>query len=43
LIVRFDDVLRRNLTDRGIGTAIEKLQSSSDSVRDRFRGLNPRR
>jgi predicted nuclease of predicted toxin-antitoxin system len=40
LIVRFDNDPRHNLTDRGIATAIGKLESSSVPVRDRIHVLN---
>jgi predicted nuclease of predicted toxin-antitoxin system len=40
LIVRFDNDPRHNLTDRGIATAIGKLESSSIPVRDRIHVLN---
>jgi hypothetical protein len=40
LIVRFDNDPRHNLTDRGIATAISKLESSRVSIRDRIHVLN---
>jgi predicted nuclease of predicted toxin-antitoxin system len=40
LIDRFDNDPRHNLTDRGIATAIGKLESSSVPVRDRIHVLN---
>jgi predicted nuclease of predicted toxin-antitoxin system len=40
LIVRFDNDPRHNLTDRGIGTAITKLEASGVPVRDRIHVLN---
>ena len=40
LIVRFDNDPRHNLTDRGIGTAITKLEASGVGVRDRLHVLN---
>jgi predicted nuclease of predicted toxin-antitoxin system len=40
LIVRFDNDPRHNLTDRGIATAIGKLESPSIPVRDRIQVLN---
>jgi predicted nuclease of predicted toxin-antitoxin system len=40
LIVRFDNDPRHNLTDRGIATAISKLESSGVSIRDRIHTLN---
>jgi Domain of unknown function (DUF5615) len=40
LIVRFDNDQRHNLTDRGIATAISKLQSSGIPVTDRIHVLN---
>ena len=43
LIVRFDNEPRHNLTDRGIATAIGKLESSGIPVRDRIHVLNQRR
>ena len=43
LIVRFDTDPRHNLTDRGIATAIGKLESSSVPVRGRIHVLNRRR
>jgi predicted nuclease of predicted toxin-antitoxin system len=41
LIVRFDNDPRHNLTDRGIATAVGKLESSGIPVRDRIHVLNP--
>ena len=40
LIVRFDNDPRHNLTDRGIGTAITKLEASRLPLRDRIHVLN---
>ncbi len=40
LIVRFDNDPRHNLTDRGIATAISKLESSAVPTRDRIHVLN---
>jgi predicted nuclease of predicted toxin-antitoxin system len=40
LIVRFDNDPRHNLTDRGIATAIGKLESSGVPIRDRIHLLN---
>ena len=40
LIVRFDNDPRHNLTDRGISTAISKLESSGVSIADRIHVLN---
>jgi predicted nuclease of predicted toxin-antitoxin system len=40
LIVRFDNDPRHNLTDRGIATAIGKLESSGVPIRDRIHVLN---
>jgi predicted nuclease of predicted toxin-antitoxin system len=40
LIVRFDNDPRHNLTDRGIGTAIAKLEASGVGTRDRIHVLN---
>jgi len=40
LIVRFDNDPRQNLTDRGIGTAITKLEVSGVPIRDRIHVLN---
>ena len=40
LIVRFDNDPRHNLTDRGIATAISKLESSGVPIRDRIHVLN---
>jgi predicted nuclease of predicted toxin-antitoxin system len=40
LIVRFDNDPRHNLTNRGIGTAISKLESSGVPVQDRIHVLN---
>ncbi len=40
LIVRFDNDARHNLTDRGIGTAITKLEASGVPIRDRIHVLN---
>jgi predicted nuclease of predicted toxin-antitoxin system len=40
LIVRFDNDPRHNLTDRGIATAMCKLESSGVPIRDRIHVLN---
>jgi predicted nuclease of predicted toxin-antitoxin system len=40
LIVRFDNDPRHNLTDRGIPTAISKLESSAVPTRDQIHVLN---
>ena len=40
LIVRFDNDPRHNLTDRGIATAISKLESPGVPIRDRIHVLN---
>jgi predicted nuclease of predicted toxin-antitoxin system len=40
LVVRFDNDPRHNLTDRGIGTAITKLDASGVGIRDRIHVLN---
>ncbi len=40
LIVRFDNDPRHNLTDRGIGTAISKLEASGVGIRDQIHVLN---
>jgi hypothetical protein len=40
LIVRFDNDPRHNVTDRGIATAISKLESSGVPIRDRIHLLN---
>jgi predicted nuclease of predicted toxin-antitoxin system len=40
LIVRFDNNPRNNLTDRGIATALSKLESSGVPIRDRIHVLN---
>jgi predicted nuclease of predicted toxin-antitoxin system len=40
LVVRFDADPRHNLTDRGIGTAISKLESSGVPISDRIHVLN---
>jgi predicted nuclease of predicted toxin-antitoxin system len=40
LIVRFDNDPRHNLTDRGIATAISKLESSGVTTRDQIHVLN---
>ncbi len=40
LVVRFDNDPRHNLTDRGIASAIIKLESSGISLRDRIHILN---
>ena len=40
LIVRFDNDPRHNLTDRGIATAMSKLESSAVPTRDRIHVLN---
>jgi predicted nuclease of predicted toxin-antitoxin system len=39
-IVRFDNDPRHNLTDRGIGTAITKLEAADVGIRDRIHVLN---
>jgi predicted nuclease of predicted toxin-antitoxin system len=39
LIVRFDNDPRQNLTDRGIATAISKLESSGVAIRDQIHVL----
>src|SRR5262249_27257291 len=39
MIVRFDNDPRHNLTDRGIATAISKLESSSVPIRDQLHVL----
>jgi hypothetical protein len=39
LIVRFDNDPRQNLTDRGIGTAITKLDPSRIEIRDGIHAL----
>jgi predicted nuclease of predicted toxin-antitoxin system len=43
LIVRFDNDPRHTLTDRGIATAISKLESSAVPIRDQIHVLNQRR
>jgi predicted nuclease of predicted toxin-antitoxin system len=40
LIVRFDNDPRRNLTDRGISTALSKLETSGVPIADRIHVLN---
>jgi predicted nuclease of predicted toxin-antitoxin system len=40
LIVRFDDDPRNNLTERGIATAVSKLESSGVPIRDQIHVLN---
>jgi hypothetical protein len=40
LIVRFDNDPRHNLTDRGIATAISKLESSGVPISDQIHLLN---
>ncbi len=40
LIVRFDNDPRHNLTDRGISTALSKLETSGVPIRDRIHVLN---
>jgi predicted nuclease of predicted toxin-antitoxin system len=40
MIASFDNDPRHNLTDRGIGTAITKLESSGLPTRDRIHVLN---
>jgi predicted nuclease of predicted toxin-antitoxin system len=40
LVVRFDNDPRHNLTDRGIASAVAKLESSGISIRDRIHVLN---
>ncbi len=40
LIVRFDDDPRNNLTERGIATALSKLESTGVPIRDRIHVLN---
>ena len=40
LIVRFDNDPRHNLTDRGISTALSKLESSGVPIADRIHVLN---
>lgn len=40
LIVRFDDDPRHNLTDRGIATALAKLEAAGVPVADRMHVLN---
>ena len=40
LIVRFDNDPRHNLTDRGIGTAITKRETSGVPIRDGIHVLN---
>jgi len=40
LIVRFDDDPRNNLTERGIATAVSKLESSGVPTRDGIHVLN---
>jgi predicted nuclease of predicted toxin-antitoxin system len=41
LVVRFDNDPRHNLTDRGIATAISKLEASGVPIRDHIHVLNP--
>ena len=41
LVVRFDNDPRHNLTDRGIASAINKLESSGVLIPDRIHVLNP--
>jgi hypothetical protein len=40
LVVRFDNDPRHNLTDRGIGSAISKLESSGVPIADGIHVLN---
>jgi predicted nuclease of predicted toxin-antitoxin system len=40
LIVRFDNDARHNLSDRGIATAISKLEASGLAIPDRIHVLN---
>jgi predicted nuclease of predicted toxin-antitoxin system len=40
LIVRFDNDPRHNLTDRGIATALSKLEFSAVPIRDQIHVLN---
>lgn len=40
LIVRFDQALRHNLTERGIATALTKLQASGLPIADHIHVLN---
>jgi predicted nuclease of predicted toxin-antitoxin system len=40
LVVRFDNDPRHNLTDRGIASAISKLESSGSLILDRIHVLN---
>jgi hypothetical protein len=40
MIVRFDNDPRHNLTDRGISTALSKLESSGVPIADRIHVLN---
>jgi predicted nuclease of predicted toxin-antitoxin system len=40
LLVRFDNDPRHNLTDRGISTALSKLESSGVPIGDRIHVLN---
>ena len=40
LVVRFDNDPRHNLTDRGIASAIKKLESSGVPIADRLHVLN---
>jgi predicted nuclease of predicted toxin-antitoxin system len=40
LIVRFDNDPRHNLTDRGIATAISKLESAGVPIGDQIHALN---
>jgi predicted nuclease of predicted toxin-antitoxin system len=40
LVVRFDDDPRHNLTDRGIASAISKLEVSGVTIADRVHVLN---
>ena len=41
LVVRFDNDPSHNLTDRGIASAISKLEFSEVLIRDRIHVLNP--
>ena len=40
LVVRFDNDPRHNLTDRGIATALSRLEASEVPIRDRIHVLN---
>jgi predicted nuclease of predicted toxin-antitoxin system len=40
LVVRFDNDPRHNLTDRGIASALTKLESANDSIADQIHVLN---